>query len=55
MRKLSALDLAFFIAESEGSPKSVAGLMLCKKPDGASASFARDLIRDFFRTRRKTS
>ena len=23
MRKLSALDLAFFIAESKGSPKSV--------------------------------
>jgi WS/DGAT/MGAT family acyltransferase len=46
MRKLSALDLAFFLAESEGSPKSVAGLMLCKKPAGAPAGFARDLVRD---------
>ena len=44
MRKLSALDLAFFLAESEGSPKHVAGLMLCKKPAGSSAEFAEKLV-----------
>lgn len=49
MRKLSALDLAFFLAESKGSPKCVAGLMLCKKPAGAAAGFARDLVRDLKR------
>jgi len=44
MRKLSALDMAFFLAESEGSPKSVAGLMLFKKPPGAPRNFARNLV-----------
>jgi WS/DGAT/MGAT family acyltransferase len=46
MRKLSALDLAFFIAESKGSPKSVAGLMVCKKPVRAPANFCRKLVED---------
>lgn len=44
MRKLSALDLAFFLAESEGSPKHVAGLLLCKKPPKAPADFAEQLV-----------
>jgi WS/DGAT/MGAT family acyltransferase len=46
MRKLSALDLAFFLTETEGSPKHVAGLMLCKKPKGAPANFARKLVEE---------
>jgi WS/DGAT/MGAT family acyltransferase len=46
MRDLSILDLAFFIAETEGSPKHVAGLMLCKKPDGAPADYCRQIIKD---------
>jgi len=46
MRKLSALDLAFFLAESEGSPKHVAGLMLCKKPAGSPANFGRKLVEE---------
>lgn len=46
MRKLSALDMAFFLAESEGSPKSVAGLMLCKKPPGAPQNFGRKLVEE---------
>jgi len=46
MRKLSALDLAFFLAESEGSPKHVAGLMLCKKPPGSRANFGRKLVEE---------
>jgi len=46
MRKLSILDLAFFLAESEGSPKHVAGLLLCKKPVKCPADFAASLIRE---------
>jgi len=46
MKKLSALDLAFFIAESEGSPKHVAGLMLCRKPKACPANFGRQLIEE---------
>jgi WS/DGAT/MGAT family acyltransferase len=44
MRKLSALDLAFFLFESEGSPKHVAGLLKCKKPPKCPANFVRDLV-----------
>ena len=46
MRKLSVLDLAFFLAESEGSPKHVAGLLLCQKPPKAPADFASKLARE---------
>jgi len=46
MRKLSALDLAFFIAESKESPKHVAGLMLFKKPPGSPANFGRKMVED---------
>jgi diacylglycerol O-acyltransferase len=46
MRKLSALDLAFFLAESQDSPKHVAGLMLCKKPPGSAARFGRTLVEE---------
>jgi WS/DGAT/MGAT family acyltransferase len=44
MRKLSLMDLAFFIAESEDSPKHVAGLMRCKKPVGCPADYAEKLV-----------
>jgi diacylglycerol O-acyltransferase len=44
VRKLSALDLAFFLAESEGSPKHVAGLMLFQKPAGNRRDFGRRLV-----------
>ena len=46
MRKLSVLDLAFFLAETEGSPKHVAGLMLCRKPVGAPRNFGRKLVEE---------
>lgn len=46
MRKLSTLDLAFFLAESEGSPKHVAGLMLCKKPPKCPANFVSKLVKE---------
>ncbi|MCJ7815636.1 MAG: wax ester/triacylglycerol synthase family O-acyltransferase [Xanthomonadales bacterium] len=46
MRKLSAMDLAFFIAETEDSPKHVAGLMLFKKPRNSRANFGRKLVEE---------
>ena len=46
MRKLSVLDLAFFLAESQDSPKHVAGLMLCKKPAKCPANFGRTLVQE---------
>jgi len=47
VRKLSALDLAFFLAESEASPKHVAGLMLFSKPPRAHRDFGRRLLDEF--------
>jgi WS/DGAT/MGAT family acyltransferase len=44
MRDLSFIDLAFFIAETEDSPKHVAGLMLFRKPKNAPADYCRKLI-----------
>jgi len=51
MSRLSLLDLAFFIAESEASPKHVAGLHIHKTPagvKGGSVSFAKQLYEKFF-------
>lgn len=47
MNKLSLLDLAFFIAESEASPKHVGGLMICKRPARSTAAFVADLHQEF--------
>ena len=47
MRKLSLLDLGFFIAESEASPKHVGGLLICKPPPKAGAGFARKLFDEY--------
>lgn len=44
MRKLSLIDLAFFVFESEDSPKHVAGLMKCKKPKNSPTDFVRKLV-----------
>jgi hypothetical protein len=46
MNKLSLLDLAFFVAESEASPKHVGGLMIYKRPARSPASFVADLYRE---------
>jgi diacylglycerol O-acyltransferase len=46
MKKLSLLDLGFFIAESEASPKHVGGLMIYKRPTGSKVGFASDLYRE---------
>lgn len=45
--RLSLLDLAFFIAETEASPKHVAGLHIHALPKGAAAGFAKDLYEEF--------
>lgn len=46
MKRLSLMDLAFFVAESEDSPKHVAGLMLCKKPAGCPKDYAERLVEE---------
>ena len=47
MNKLSLLDLGFFIAETEASPKHVAGLLIFKRPAPSTVAFARDLYREY--------
>lgn len=47
MNKLSLLDLGFFIAETEASPKHVAGLQICKRSAKSTAAFAKSLYREF--------
>ena len=47
MTRLSLLDLAFFIAENEASPKHVAGLHIHQAPKGAGANFAKQLYEEF--------
>ncbi len=46
MRKLSLMDLAFFVAETEDSPKHVAALMLFKKPAGCPKDYAAQLVEE---------
>ena len=47
MTKLSLLDLGFFIAESQASPKHVAGLLICKRPPKSLPSFVSKLYKEF--------
>ena len=47
MKRLSLLDLAFFVTESEDSPKHVAGLMIFKRPAKSPARFAKDLFEEY--------
>ena len=50
MSRLSLLDLAFFIAENEDSPKHVAGLHIHQVPKGVKgggATFAKQLYEEF--------
>lgn len=46
MTKLSLLDLGFFIAETEASPKHVGGLLVCRPPAKAATSFAKKLYEE---------
>ena len=47
MSKLSLLDLGFFIAETEASPKHVAGLLIFKRPPKSTSAFAKNLYRQY--------
>ena len=47
MNKLSLLDLGFFIAETEASPKHVAGLLICRRPTKSTVAFAKNLYEEF--------
>ena len=47
MSRLSFLDLAFFLTESENSPKHVAGLLIFKKPSGTAANWVQNLAQEF--------
>lgn len=47
MNNLSLLDLGFFITETEASPKHVAGLLICRRPDKSTVAFAKNLHREF--------
>src|SRR4051794_28902413 len=47
MSKLSILDLGFLIAESEASPKHVAGLLIFKRPAKSRPNFAKKLYEEF--------
>lgn len=54
MKKLSILDLAFLLAETQDSPKHVAGLLLCKKPKNAPRNFGRQLFNELLTYTRPT-
>jgi len=47
MSNLSLLDLGFFIAETEASPKHVAGLLIFKRPPKSTPAFAKNLYHDY--------
>jgi hypothetical protein len=47
MSTLSLLDLGFFVAETEASPKHVAGLLICKTPPKARPGFVKNLYREY--------
>ena len=47
MSKLSLLDLGFFIAETEASPKHVGGLLIFKRPPKSPAAFVRNIYREY--------
>ncbi len=47
MKKLSLLDLGFFVAESQASPKHVGGLLIFKRPANSTAAFAKNLYREY--------
>ena len=47
MRELSLLDLGFFIAETEASPKHVAGLLILKRPPRRAPPSRSNLYREY--------
>ncbi len=47
MSKLSLLDLGFFVAETQASPKHVAGLLICRRPPKSTPAFAKNLYKEY--------
>ena len=47
MSKLSLIDLGFFVAESQSSPKHVGGLLICKRPPKSTVGFAKKLYQEY--------
>lgn len=47
MSKLSLLDLGFFVAETQASPKHVAGLLICRRPKKSNAAFVKNLYKEY--------
>ena len=47
MSKLSLLDLGFFVAETQASPKHVAGLLICRRPPHSTAAYVKNLYKEY--------
>ncbi len=47
MAKLSLMDLAFFLTETEASPKHVGGMMMFRKPPKAGPDFVEKAVREY--------
>ncbi|MBD2859784.1 wax ester/triacylglycerol synthase family O-acyltransferase [Spongiibacter sp. KMU-158] len=50
MSKLSIMDLAFFLTESDASPKHIGGLMMFRKPAKAPANFVQQAVEQYVGT-----
>jgi diacylglycerol O-acyltransferase len=50
MAKLSMMDLAFFLTETEASPKHVGGMMMFRKPNKAPANFVNTAVMEYMGT-----
>jgi len=47
MAKLSIMDLAFFLTETDASPKHVGGLLMFRKPAKAAANYVENLVAEY--------
>ena len=47
MAKLSVMDLAFFLTETDASPKHVGGLLMFRKPAKAPANYVEQLVDEY--------
>ncbi|WP_269619771.1 wax ester/triacylglycerol synthase family O-acyltransferase [Zhongshania sp. BJYM1] len=47
MAKLSIMDLAFFLTETDASPKHVGGLLMFRKPNNAPANYVEQLVDEY--------
>lgn len=47
MAKLSVMDLAFFLTETDASPKHVGGLLMFRKPAKAPANYVEQVVEEY--------